>query len=242
VGSDFDDYDDLVVGGERARGHVGDEDEARDRPRVVVGGEEDGEAGVLGGQRLVRAPLHPKAKQGTLARGLAQGQTAARRSGTPGLSPRPARRNETPRTSAPAPESTSPAVRPRARWRNATKCVPAGSTTPIRAPFTRRTGAGASSTLALQPESQHSATTSSPGPSARTSSRAPVPRTSSAREDADPGGKTTSLASDSSIKASRRESRPRLVAPRMAWRTASSVGKVRTRSTTRARPEAPATS
>ncbi len=44
VGAAVVDDDDLVVIGELARGHVRNQGEAGDGPRVVVGGEEDGEA------------------------------------------------------------------------------------------------------------------------------------------------------------------------------------------------------
>ena len=60
------DHDDLVVVRQLARGHVGDEGEARDGARVVVRGKEDGEAGPRWGQRM------------TVARRSAEGQTFAR--------------------------------------------------------------------------------------------------------------------------------------------------------------------
>ena len=71
VGAAVVDHDDLVVVGQLARGHVRDDRQAGDGPGVVVGGEEDAEAGLsaLMGRSMP--------KRGKLARALAEGQTRA---------------------------------------------------------------------------------------------------------------------------------------------------------------------
>ena len=160
-------HDHLVVVGELAGGHVGHEGEARDGPGVVVGGEEDAEAGLLVGSRPC-APRGELEEQATLACASREGSTLAR----PASPPRPPRAATSPRPARP------PGRRPRAQ---APRLVAQGHPVEARRrgarPSARRSPAARAAARRPpgppSPDRSSRLSTSRPGPSAR-SSRAPA--------------------------------------------------------------------
>ena len=111
VGAAVLDHDHLVVVGEVARGHVRDEGEARDGAGVVVGREEDAEAGLLCAHGGLDAET---SEASTRPRGGSNRAAALGEEGGGEPAPRRGRRGR------------GPAASPRARWVSTTRWVPSG--------------------------------------------------------------------------------------------------------------------